>query len=488
MPSPIESSADIPQIRYPWENKKEEPRQLQMAEEYEDVEEQKKIENRSFDSNTPIKFNKEVPVAEKDISTVETQEEPVAIKIEATPDSNQQEDKTLLLEDDKEETKMIDEGEDQPEDIVPVNVDSELTEAKPQVLDMTAQESNAEKVTEVKINLADKKESSEKSAESDQLREETDKKAFSDEESAQEVKISFAPAEKENIETSVEPKEISESTSETEIEVEEEPRIDAQTKERLEFLAQEILDRWEEYKTEPGREKIVNIDFEEISEMTAEEKDSLLQDFQSAFRSFLFHLTIEEEKEKLGFPKADAENQVLENQNPDSREFIDGQLRSLVFDASNRETLKQFIFDIMENLRFKNFEEKYNAEKTQTYSIESDKLKNISRDELGQLMLEMAKDYISESIPDESELSKIYEDKFGSHLKNCDLFDLEILLKENAVIAQMAKEKGIQNIITLTTAFEKFLGAKKTEKDNKVREYLKKRLESKDINTESEKS
>lgn len=484
MPSPIESSAETPQIRYPWESKPEEPQQLQMAEEYEDLEEQKKVENRSFDSNTEIKFNKEVPSVEKEQPPVEVEEEPVAIKIEAAPQPTEEKKETLLLEE-NEETKMIDAGEDQTEEIVPIAINTNSPEAQleeaekeeptPQVLDMTSRE--AEIKTDVQPTVSPESEEEPVKIEISHANNEPAAAEVKEEAPAKETTVGSMEEEMEDEEEEEEEEEESAEPVQKIKEEEEWPKIDAKTKERLEFLGQEMIDRWEEYKKEPNREKVVNIDFEEITEKTAEEKDALLQAFQDTFRSFLFRLTIEEGKEKLGLQRTGGGEQFSPVSNPNSREFIADQLRNLVFDSGSRNTLKQFVLDIIENLRFKNFEEKYDLENAKNYSIESDRMKNISRDELGQLLLEMAKEYISESVPSEDELSKVYEEKFGKYLKSCDLFDLEIILKENAIISQMATEKNIQNIALLTSAFEKFLSAKKTEKEEKVKEYLEKRLQ-----------
>ncbi len=481
MPSPIESSSETPQIRYPWESKQEEPRQLQMAEEYEDLAEpQKSAENQSTGSDFTMKFNKEVPVAEKEVPAMEEKEEAVAMKFEPAPApiEEKEEEKVFLLEEEKEETKMIDAGEDQPEEIVPlkINVGSDEPSAP-------------EKPTgtlEIKIGEEPKIEES-AVAET----EVTPPKIVTPAETTPEENANPAVNEKSVTETpetipSNEETPQEEKSAEVVETIAEEPKMDAQTKERIEFLGKEIADRWEEYKNEPNREKVSLIDFEEMTEKTAEEKDALLEEFQTAFRSLLFRIMIEEEKEKLGLEISKTETQKP-NDNPSNKEFINNQLDNLHFDPTNRDNFKQYVFDIVENLRFKNFEEKYDLENAKAYSAETDKMKNISRDELGQLLLDMAKESIdnSGSIPETAELEKIYEEKFGAYLKNCDLFDIEIILKENAIIAQMAKEKGIQNIEFLTAAFERFLNAKKIEKERKVREYLSKRLKPEEKSVEA---
>jgi ribonuclease HI len=58
----------------------------------------------------------------------------------------------------------------------------------------------------------------------------------------------------------------------------------------------------------------------------------------------------------------------------------------------------------------------------------------------------MAKEEMDKAgtIPTEEVLVSTYEEKFGSYLKLRDLFDLEILAKENKIIDEMAKEKDIQ--------------------------------------------
>ncbi len=419
----MESSSETPQVRYAWEEKKEEAPELQVAEEYEDVEEKKEIAKEDQIESTPVEFNKEIPspITEETITPIES-----GVSPEAEADSKSE--LVISLEPASPETKMIDDGEDQPEELIPIKVNSPEMPA-------TEEETAPEQKTE-------------------------------------------EPAESSVLEIPTVEK--IEETIKSEENLPEVPKLDEKTKERLDFLGQEIFDRWEEYKTQPQREKLTQIDFEEITEKNAEEKDAMLKDFEASLRSFFCRLIIKEEKQKLNPENQTGDSMVEENKNPSQRELIDDKLKKLVFSEDQKENLKNFIFEVTENLRFKNFEEKYDPDNVKEYSIEEDKMKNISRDELGQLLLGMAKEEMDKAgtIPTEEVLVSTYEEKFGSYLKLRDLFDLEILAKENKIIDEMAKEKDIQNVGLLTEAFSKFIQNKKTEKEQKIRAYLAKRLQA----------
>lgn len=140
---------------------------------------------------------------------------------------------------------------------------------------------------------------------------------------------------------------------------------------------------------------------------------------------------------------------------------------------------REYILTITENLRFHNFEEKYASDENVEYSLIDDRLKNISRDELGKILLQMAKEEIEKfgSVPEKEALQKIYEDKFGAYMRYCDLFDLELLIRENSLIHRTAEEKKIENIVRLTNAFEEFLKQKREEKDKRTKDFISKKLE-----------
>jgi len=125
------------------------------------------------------------------------------------------------------------------------------------------------------------------------------------------------------------------------------------------------------------------------------------------------------------------------------------------------------------------YEKKKKEGQTEEYDIEKDKLKNINRDVLGKILISMAKEELEKSgtVPEEGKLLLIYENRFGEYLKARDIFDLNVLARQNQIIAQTAREKQIENIIRLTEAFNKFLEAKLREKEERTRNFFRERLE-----------
>jgi len=144
-----------------------------------------------------------------------------------------------------------------------------------------------------------------------------------------------------------------------------------------------------------------------------------------------------------------------------------------------RKVLRDFIVQTAENLRFRKFEENKAKKSSSEYNLESDKLKNINRDELGQLMIKLAKEEIEKNgfVPDNDTLLALYESKFGPYIQYCDLYDLGLLIEESRVIAEAAEKKQIDNIVRLVSAFQEYLKNKKEEKEKKTRIYLAEKLE-----------
>lgn len=105
--------------------------------------------------------------------------------------------------------------------------------------------------------------------------------------------------------------------------------------------------------------------------------------------------------------------------------------------------------------------------------------KEMSRDELGKVLIDLAKDEIEKNadIPSLDVLSPIFDDKFGEMIKGLSLFDLGILIRRTEVITEAAEKKQINNIVRLTKAFDSYLRTKRDEKDKKTQEFLAKKLQ-----------
>ena len=148
-------------------------------------------------------------------------------------------------------------------------------------------------------------------------------------------------------------------------------------------------------------------------------------------------------------------------------------------DFIDKKILRSFLVEMAENLRVRQYEKKKKEGQTEEYDIEKDKLKNINRDVLGKILISMAKEELEKSgtVPEEGKLLLIYENRFGEYLKARDIFDLNVLARQNQIIAQTAREKQIENIIRLTEAFNKFLEAKLREKEERTRNFFRERLE-----------
>ncbi|MBM3256360.1 MAG: hypothetical protein FJZ04_02740 [Candidatus Moranbacteria bacterium] len=139
-----------------------------------------------------------------------------------------------------------------------------------------------------------------------------------------------------------------------------------------------------------------------------------------------------------------------------------------------RRVLKDYVVALTENLRFQKYEDDHLAEDVKNYKLEEDKLKKISRDELGKLLIEMAKSEMEKAgfVPDKETLKIIYDEKFGQYLRYLDVFDLEILILENLVIQRTAERKQVENIARIAEAFGEYLETKKEEKEKRTRAFL----------------
>jgi len=105
--------------------------------------------------------------------------------------------------------------------------------------------------------------------------------------------------------------------------------------------------------------------------------------------------------------------------------------------------------------------------------------KDMSREELGRIMIELAKEEMEQVgfVPDAETLNSVYEKKFGEFLKTLSLFDLRVLIRENEIIMETAEKKQIENLVRLTQALDKYLRGKKEEKEQVTRRYLTAQLE-----------
>jgi hypothetical protein len=146
---------------------------------------------------------------------------------------------------------------------------------------------------------------------------------------------------------------------------------------------------------------------------------------------------------------------------------------------ADRRAMQEYVVALTENLRFQKYEEDHLAEDVRDYKLKEDKLKKVSRDELGKLLIEMAKSEIEKAgfVPDKETLKVIYDQKFAQYLRYLDLFDLEILILENLVIKKTAEKKQVGNITRIAEAFDEYLKGKKQEKEKRTRAFLAGKLE-----------
>ena len=82
---------------------------------------------------------------------------------------------------------------------------------------------------------------------------------------------------------------------------------------------------------------------------------------------------------------------------------------------ADRRAMQEYVVALTENLRFQKYEEDHLAEDVRDYKLKEDKLKKVSRDELGKLLIEMAKSEIEKAgfVPDKETLKVIYDQKFA---------------------------------------------------------------------------
>lgn len=112
----------------------------------------------------------------------------------------------------------------------------------------------------------------------------------------------------------------------------------------------------------------------------------------------------------------------------------------------------------------------------QTITEEKQTLKkDLSRDELGLMIINLAKQDLNASF-EEEKLKTIYQENFESILKSCGLFDLEVLKRSNREILETAKRKGVQSIVSLTESFDQYLEEERQKKEQELRAFTAKSL------------
>jgi len=252
---------------------------------------------------------------------------------------------------------------------------------------------------------------------------------------------------------------------------------------------EKVFGAWEKYKIEQdegAKEKIIS----EIGFLVEEDQEKFKDNFDvyeiidQIEKSLYCRMIILEEKEKLEkesgkiveltpFSRINHKEDASEEEKKYKEELLFALSGMEKVSQEERNKLQKFIVDLAEYLRFQKIEEE---EKPLPENIELKK--NLSRDELGKMVIEFAKEEIDKngSLPEEEILKEGYQKEFEPFLKSCGLFDLEVLKRSNKEILETAKSKNIESIISLANSLDNYLEEKRMTKEKELRDYTAKSL------------
>lgn len=256
----------------------------------------------------------------------------------------------------------------------------------------------------------------------------------------------------------------------------------------IDALGNKIMVAWSDFQENPQEKRPLNeIQEESLDGKYSNSLEIAAKEYETVLKSIFMRTLISEEQEKFGdgsgqevsiLKSKDEEISGENGSDQDLNKKAKDKLAGLFeVPKEKREALRNFIVEVSESLRFELFDEK--NEQENEYNLEADKLRQVSRYELGYILLKMAEEKIKDSgsVPGKEQLLSTYEEKLGSMLNALGLFDISLVARQNKIISEMARERGKDKVVLLSEAFGELLETKRKNAESKIREYLVKKME-----------